>query len=223
LRRGRLTDNRGFTLVELMVAVAVLAVVLLGAYTALSNMQNASTGATERLVNLDEARLLMATITKDLRTAARPDPTESPFVFADGRRIQFYANLNTAQGPQLVTAYIDVEKRLVEETIPPTDPPPPGPPYTYNPANQVTRVVGEWVANTGPVFKFFQYNADLDVMEEITNGGMPLTSDQLKQVEAVEVTLSIRRTPAIGSPPTTLVNQVRLPNVDYNPLPSPAP
>lgn len=218
-RRVARTES-GFTLVEMLVAVVVLAAVLAGAYQALANMQTASVGASERLINLDEARILMATLTKDIRTAARPDPTASPFLYADPTKIQFYANINTTTGPQLVTVYIDGTKRLVEETIAPQGTPPD---YTYPTDTTVTRVVGEWVANSGAVFKFFRWNGDLGALEEVTNGGAPLTADQMKQVEAIEVTLSIQRTPLIGAVPTTLINQVRLPNVDYNPLPTPAP
>ncbi len=42
-------------------------------------MQNASTGSSLRLQNLDEARVLMDLVSKDIRTAARMTPTTSPF------------------------------------------------------------------------------------------------------------------------------------------------
>ena len=40
-------------------------------------MQNASMGSSLRLQNLDEARVLMDLISKDIRTAARMTPTTS--------------------------------------------------------------------------------------------------------------------------------------------------
>jgi prepilin-type N-terminal cleavage/methylation domain-containing protein len=210
-RRGR--DERGFTLPELMVAITILAVVLAGTYQGLSNLQTTATGAGERLVNLDEARVLMSTITKDLRTAARLEPTASPFLYADGRKIVLYANINTTTGPNKVTIYVDPGNRLVEETVTPTVATcPPCWAYTNPPK---IRVVGRWVANTGPLFTY--YDASPVPVKLQPNGG-PLTDQELKNIKSIEIELSISRKPQIGARATTLINRVRLPNVDYNPL-----
>ena len=42
-------------------------------------MQNASTGSSLRLQNLEEARILMDLVSKDMRTAGRMSATTSPF------------------------------------------------------------------------------------------------------------------------------------------------
>ena len=52
---------------------------------------------------------------------------------------------------------------------------------------------------------------------------MPLSAANRLQVNAVGVTLSVRQSTNYNVPYTTLINRVRLPNVDYNPLPSPSP
>ena len=52
---------------------------------------------------------------------------------------------------------------------------------------------------------------------------MPLSAANRLQVNAVGVTLSVRQSTNFHVPYTTLINRVRLPNVDYNPLPSPSP
>jgi prepilin-type N-terminal cleavage/methylation domain-containing protein len=210
----------GFTLVELLISMTVLAVVLAGAYQGLSALQNTSVGAHERLVNLDEARLLMSSLTKDIRTAARLQPEASPFVYADADEVIFYANLNTTAGPSRVSIYVDSTYRLVEETILP-DPnpaypcdPTPCDPYIYTDP-PTTRIVGRWIDNDDTLFRFWD---DSPTPVELGAGGVPLTADQLKNIKSVEVTLAIRRTQTIGSKATTLINRVRLPNVDYNPL-----
>jgi hypothetical protein len=61
-------------------------------------------------------------------------------------------------------------------------------------------------------------NAAGDALETFAPGVDPVL---LKEIKAVEVTLSVKKTPLISSIPTTLINRVRLPNVDYNPLPDP--
>jgi hypothetical protein len=40
-------------------------------------------------------------------------------------------------------------------------------------------------------------------------------------VNAISITLSVRQSTNFNVPYTTLINRVRLANVDYNPLPSP--
>ncbi len=54
-----------------MVTVSIMTVVLGFVTRGFVGLQNASTGASLRLQNLDEARVLMDAVSKDLRTAAR--------------------------------------------------------------------------------------------------------------------------------------------------------
>ena len=42
-------------------------------------------------------------------------------------------------------------------------------------------------------------------------------------MNAVGITLAVKQSSTPNVPYTTLINRVRLPNVDYNPLPSPSP
>jgi prepilin-type N-terminal cleavage/methylation domain-containing protein len=211
-------DEKGFTLVELLVAVTILAFVLAGMYQALNNLSSTAVEAEERVVNLDEARVLMATVTKDLRTATRLESTASPFLYADERRIVFHANINTNTGPNRVTVFVDGTNQFVEQTVAPNAGSCPNCTYT---GTGTTRVVGRWVANptTQPIFSFFNglgnpVAAPLgDPLEASDPAELPL----LRSIESVEVNLSIRRTQTIGSKGTTLINRVRLPNVDYNP------
>jgi hypothetical protein len=67
-----------------------------------------------------------------------------------------------------------------------------------------------------PVFTY--YDTDGDVLPPDPGTGQ-LTSDELLQVDAVGITLSIRKTTLLPVVATTLVNRVSLPNVDFNPLP----
>ena len=49
----------------------------------------------------------------------------------------------------------------------------------------------------------------------------PLSAANRLLVNAISVTLSVRQSTNFSVPYTTLINRVRLANVDYNPLPSP--
>lgn len=77
LARARAED--GVTLIELVVVCSVMTVILGFVTQTLVTMQNAATGASLRLQNLDEARVLMDDVSKDIRTATRMSPTTSPF------------------------------------------------------------------------------------------------------------------------------------------------
>lgn len=202
----RVRDERGFTLVELLVSVFLLSLVLGSIYMALDSMQSSATGATERLVNLDEARVLMATVTKDIRSAARLTPTSSPFLLAADRELIFYSNISATQPPNQVRIYVDADSRLVEEVIAPTGN---NGNYQYNRPPRV-RVVGAYVVSGYDIFSYFDAAGD-----ELT--ARPMTAQDLLNIKSVEVTISIRSGPRAGIA-TTLVNRVRLPNVDYNPV-----
>lgn len=214
----RVPDQRGYTLIELLVALTILAFVLAGMYQGLNNLTSTVVEAEERVVNLDEARVLMATVTKDLRTASRLESTASPFLYADERRVVFYANINTNTGPNRITVFVDATNQFVEQTVAPDAASCPNCTYSGTPT---TRVVGRWVANRSsqPIFRFFDGTGAVvaapltDPLEATDSAELAL----LRTIEAVEVNLSIRRTQTIGSKGTTLINRVRLPNVDYNP------
>ena len=209
--------QRGFSLVELMVAIVVMGAVLAGMYMGLSNLQTTAAGASERMQNLDEGRVLMATVTKDIRTGTRLSVDQSPFTYADSRRLEFYANINTTTGPNRVNIFVDPQFKLVEQTIAPTASTPCPPCWSYT-GTPTVRIVGRWIANspTEPIFRFFDgTGAEID-------GTTALDPTELKNVDSIEVMLMIRKSQRVGKP-TTLINRVRLPNVDWNPLAVPSP
>lgn len=194
-------------MIELLVVAVLLAIVTNVTYRALSSVQTTTAGAAERMLNLEEARVLMGTITKDIRTAARLTPTGSPFVLADERQVTFYANLSATTGPKRVNIFVDVDDRLVEEVVEPEGT---SPNYTYDSPPEV-RVVGSYVANAGALFAYFD-----ETGTQLTT--LPLSEDDMKKVHSVEITISIRKDSLAPTLATTLVNRVRLPNVFYDPL-----
>jgi prepilin-type N-terminal cleavage/methylation domain-containing protein len=200
-------EESGYTLIETMISIFVLALVLTFVYQVMMSVQKNTVNANQRLENLEEARVLMATMTKDIRTAARPDPDESPFLTADSTEILFHANLNQFAAPVLVRIYVDGNDRIVEEITQPDDT---TPPYEYSGSPEV-RVVGRYITNSN-VFTYFDSNGD-----ELS---VPMEGDdeELRAINSVEVRMRIRKTTDEFMAPTTLLNRVRLPNVDYQPI-----
>jgi prepilin-type N-terminal cleavage/methylation domain-containing protein len=239
LRRAR--DESGMTLPEIMVVMSVLSIVMIFSLTSVASFERATTGQIRRLENLEEGRVLMAVVTKDVRTAVRMSSTTSPFIRADDHEVQFYANLNLSTAcPKIIWVHVDSSSRLLEEVWDPdplTSTTPPNCSYLGNPLGNPptgatrTRLVGRYVANTAtePIFTYYYDNAGtltafchdttLPCILDVT----PLTSTDSFVVTAVQVRLSIHKDTISAVGRTTLVNTVRLPNVFYNPEETPSP
>ncbi len=274
----RLAHSRsesGVTLIELVVVCSVMTVILGFVTRTLVVMQNASTGSSLRLQNLDEARVLMDLVSKDVRTAARMTPTTSPFdvtactangqvqpcapagwtpggnppPFVGRSELWFYANLTLANQtqaspcPDIVHLYVDsttnppvLKEQTISDANAATDAPPSchyggaTSPYT---GTWNTRLVGKYIVNgtascitPDPVFVYW-YDDGTGTPAAYPNP----TSDSVSlvipaetlQVNAVGITFAVRQSTNYKVPCSTLVNRVRLANVDYNPIPSPVP
>jgi len=209
VRRVRRGEQRGSSLVELLTTLAligiVMSVVMVGTFSA----QNAILGSETRLENLDQARTLMASLTKDVRTAVRLQAGTSPFTVADANHATFYANLSTTSAPKKVDLSIDAASRLIEQVWT-ADSGSQAPNYTYT-GTPIIRLVGRYVANTAakPLFTYLDSNGNT-----LTN--TPLNATDLLAVKAVQIQLIVKRTTATTLNPTTLLNRVRLANLDYN-------
>jgi prepilin-type N-terminal cleavage/methylation domain-containing protein len=212
MRRRRVQqDERGVTLVEMAATLMLLSIVMMFVYQTVDTTTAAVSGQVARLVNLDEARTLMAVTTKDLRTATRLTAGTSPFILGQDREVQFYANLNnTTGGPRKVRIYVDNTNVLISQVWV-ADANSVAPNYTYT-GTPSPRFVGRYVANTNaqPIFEYYDING-----AKLTT---PLTSAGMLAVYSVKVTLVVRKQTTKPLRPVTLVNQVRLPNVDYQPI-----
>jgi hypothetical protein len=207
----RRRDQRGqSSLAEMMVTVLLLGIVMTFVYKAIDSTQFAIAGESARLANLDEARTLMAVTTKDLRTATRLVPGTSPFVSASDNDVTFYANLNnTTGGPRKIHIYVDSTSELIAQAWNP-DGTSVSPNFTYT-GTPVPRYVGRYVANgSTPIFQYYAQNSTTPLPT-------PLNAANLLAVYSVKVTLIVRKQTTLPLRPVTLINQVRLPNVDYQP------
>ncbi len=199
----------------MMATVALMGVVLVAVYQGIDSLTQAASGTDSRLVNLNEARTLMSATTKDLRTAGRLQAGSPAFTLASDREVIFYANLlpnPTVVAPRQIHIYVDSQNQLIEEVRAP-DAGSVSPNYTYtDPANKPTvRFVGRYIANgvNNPIFTFNDANR-----AAITP--TPLSSQNLLAIRSVTIQLMIRKSAYRNTGYTTLVNTVRLPNLDYS-------
>jgi prepilin-type N-terminal cleavage/methylation domain-containing protein len=212
LRVGR-KPEQGFTLVEMMVASALLSLVTIGAFGTLIQMQHEAVITTDRFTAEGEAQTIADRITKDLRTAVAPSSTEAAFASATSNDVTFYASLADPNGPTKLHAYVSAAAGNVsvfhEDS---TRPDPGGSPgnYTYTQFSSVVRLDGRYLDSTSPVvFTYFDANDN------------PLSATQLttlagrRSIDSVGINLRVRVRP--GSPVVVITTRIHARNVDYNP------
>jgi hypothetical protein len=192
----------------MVTTIALLSMVMVAVYGAISSSTNALENAGKRLQNLDEARVLMAQTAKDVRTAVRLGAGTSPFLLASDNETIFYGNLETTSAPKKIHLYVDPTSELVEQAWS-ADAGSVAPNYTYTGAPFV-RFVGRYVLTSGvtPIFTYLDANGNV-------LSHTPLSAADLLAVRAVRITLIVKRTTTAPLAPVTLVNRVRLPNLDY--------
>ena len=117
LRRDE--GQAGVTMVEMAVVVALLGLVLAMAMQGLVSYQRATASADTRQQNLEEARAVMAVLTKDLRTVTE-------FTAATTTDVTFTAllNIGSTAPPNQVRLYVDASGVLREVVTRPTTPRP---------------------------------------------------------------------------------------------------
>ena len=204
-------DERGqSSLVEVTLTLLILGIVMVFLFASVDSAERSVAATRLRITNLDEARTLMAVLTKDIRTATRLTAGTPPFAAATDRELTFYANLDNATGgPRKVRIYIDPSSEIVASAIVP-DAGSVAPNYTYTGTARL-RYVGRYLVNANTpaeaVFKYFD--------SEGTELAAPLSNADLLAVASVKITLIVRSSSTLSHGNVTLVDQVRLPNVEY--------
>ena len=166
--------------------------------------------------------------------------------YAGNQEMWFYANLTLTENgtatacPDIIHLYVDtslnppiLREQVISDANPTTDAPPncvygTATGGVYN-GTYATRIVGKYIANattncpsSSQVFTYW-YDDDNGVPTAFLSTDAPLVAANRIQVNAVGITFAVRQQTNYTVPCTTLVNRVRLANVDYNPIPSPSP
>jgi type II secretory pathway pseudopilin PulG len=181
----------GVTMLEMVVVVALLALVLGVAFQGITSYQAAASASDARAESLGEARLAMAVLTRDLRTA-------TSFSSLAASDVTFLGNLNVAATapPNRIQLSVNGSGQLVEAVTPPDDPT--ANPVTYTGTPQ-TRVVARDVVDAASLFSY------RDATDTVTSTPAAVAS--------VVVTLSVDVPAEQPVEPTTLSSRVWLPNV----------
>ncbi len=216
MRKLRRCDERGYTLVEMMIATALLSLVTASAFGVVNVMSNQAMATTDRFTATGEGQTIADRITKDLRTAVAPASTTASFASAGANDVVFYASLvdlaTNGKGPIRLHAYTSLVPStnvyvFHEDATPPDVTSTPGnSTYTGTPIN---RLDGQYIDTSQPIFTYYDVDGN-------QIGPMPITNNtQLRSIDAVGVTLRIRV--HVHSPVVVISTRIHVRNVDYNP------
>jgi type II secretory pathway pseudopilin PulG len=175
----------GITMVELAVVIGLLGLVLAMALQGVSSYQRAVAAADARQQNLEQARVVMAVLTKDLRTATEFSAIAASDVTFRGL-LNTAATATTADAP---TIQLYVDSGVLWELVTPA----------ATGSTTRRRAVGRGVVGTGSLFSF------RDSDDNVTTTRSLITS--------VVITLSVDLPSPTPVPPTVLTSRVSLPNV----------
>jgi len=234
--------EHGTTLVELNVTMIVLSVVVLATMTLIIGFERSNATNTSRQEQIDTARFSVETMSKTIRTAAKPaqisgacSPSMCPqdaFLLGADFGVQFYANLNNeggSVGPSRVTYTVATSGptagQLIETVQRPDWPTPGSTGFVYCPATSPsasadcrdrysTRVLAEGVLTQAgaPIFAYYTKGSDVP-LDPAAFGGT-LDGAEMARVVAVEIMLNVQEPNATRAAPTQYVQRVMLPNVE---------
>lgn len=171
--------QQGFTLIEIMVSIAVFTMLGVGVVMLISNAIGTSNKVGVLSANADQARKISFQMMNELRNAV----TSSTGTYALGsvadQAITFYSNVDSDAAIERIRYYIS-DGKLYRGLLKPT-----GSPLAYVEANETLQVVQDNVANGAtPLFYYFDDSYD--------GTGSALTSPvTITQVKLVRLNLLI--------------------------------
>jgi prepilin-type N-terminal cleavage/methylation domain-containing protein len=192
---ARLRSQRGFTIVEVLVAASVGSVVMLAIFSMLDGALKQSTGVNARVDSTQRGRVAMETITRELRSQVcwTPSLGTTPAVslaYGDPYKVTFYAFNGTTQfRPERRTIFWDTNSDSIQETVEPGV----GTPVTSF-GTPVTRTILTNVkppvvnGTSGPVFEYMYLDTTKPAgQQQQLLTGNPLTAANLARTAVINV------------------------------------
>jgi prepilin-type N-terminal cleavage/methylation domain-containing protein len=184
------SDEAGFTLPELLTAMAIGMVVLLAAFMLLDRAVSTSAEVSDRQDSAQRGRLAMELVSRELRSQVCLGEGQ-PITAGNDTSVTFYANLSTnaESADQRVLRYVASEKRLYEDIYTGTGTFPdlafaPTPTRTRELLRPVQPVVDGTV--TRPMFRYYKYKVG-GTPGELVQLATPLSATDAPEVVMIKV------------------------------------
>ena len=232
----RLREQRGFTMIELLVVMFIAGIVLAGANALMQTVLRQSTSIVSKTEASQRGRLVMDRMTRELRSQvcldlgyenARPG-MES----ADRNQITFFADLSNGEKGKskppvkLQIVYDAANLRVVEREYAMTSAVDAHPTTFATTPSKETVLLTNVVANkdTGKFFSYKKYENKpiADALDNVEITAMPLSAADLASVARITVSMDVRPTRSKTAEPfTRLEDSVLVRNLNQNPDYSP--
>jgi prepilin-type N-terminal cleavage/methylation domain-containing protein len=225
-------SDRGFTLIETLVAMAVTLLIGTMVSSLVVYTQRQTTAQYTRLADVDQARVGLDALTRVIRTAVQPAQlqtgctsclgeasTSTALTYAKTDSIQLFSNIGDPTGPFLVTFLAATDSAgtaLLTERIQRPDLGS-APNFTYTACTPGTAGCGittrtlvrgmTWPL-TAPIFT---YRNNAASAFSLASGGQ-LTADQLLAVDSIDVQLPVKTPNKVGAGPMSASTRISLPN-----------
>jgi prepilin-type N-terminal cleavage/methylation domain-containing protein len=224
----RPSGDAGLTLVEMLTAMVVGSIVMSAAFVMFTTAQRANATSIARQETVNQAKVSVEAIGRNLRTAIQPNQledtssTDVAFVQGGPRAVAFYANVDNADnliGPSRVTYAVDASSRLVQTIQRPLPHAATDHNYQYCDPSLASCAKSIQVLATGvdPAAQLFTYYDDQEAVLVFDPTCTCLTATNLGVVSSVEVKLVLTTQAAVGATAvasTTYVLRIGLPNRD---------
>lgn len=152
--------EQGFTLIEMLIAIVIFAIVSIGLVALVTSIMVSSAKQSSLLAGSDQARKLAANMMNELRNAQVSSVGAYPLAIAESQSIIFYSNIDSDSYIERVRYFIQNNK-LYKGILKPS-----GNPLVYNLANEKLSVAQNDLANgTDPIF--YYYGKDYDGSSDI--------------------------------------------------------
>lgn len=144
------SNSKGFTIIELMVVVGLIALLFVVASNLLVNVLFGSKQQFLAMTNVDQSVSVASKFTNDLRNATNGADGSFPIYIADNNQFIFYSNVGNVANPIRVRYYLS-GTTLYRGIIVPT-----GSPLVYNLTSEAISTVQTDVVNGAtPVFTYY--------------------------------------------------------------------
>lgn len=194
----------GFSLVEIVVVAAISSVIFMAVFNFGQSIFSFNTTAQANLSAQSDARRVLKSIVKELRSASPSSLGAYPMSFANTTSLTFFVDLDN-DGYKEQVRYFLQGSELKRGVIKPS-----GSPLVYNPASeQMSTMVRDINNGATPIFQYFD--------SEFDGVGAPLTEPvQITKIRLIRITLNIEKDPNRSPSSITVTSQVFLRNLKDN-------
>lgn len=196
---------RGFTIIEVVTTIAIMAIVMVAVSAFQYNVLNSNRTAVVSLTNVQEVQALMKTMAKEIRSAETGDDGAYPIAAAATSSLTFFADIDADGTREKIRYYVastTVYRGVIKSS---------GSPAAYNQNNESKKllITGVQASSTLPMFQYF------DGMYAGTSTPMTYPLN-LTSIRLIKTSLTIDTDPTRSPTVRTYTTQTSLRNLKDN-------